>query len=563
MSSPRRQTVVALIVYAVISIEFFGVYALPHLGRVCACSGVGDDPAEYMWFLAWWPHALLHGQNPFFTSALFAPNHLDLGAFGLIPGAGLVVAPVTLLFGPLVSYNLVALVSPILAALFAFLLCRYVSGSFLAALVGGYVFGFSAYMLGHMLGHLNLVLTFPIPAGVHLVLRLIDGRIGRRPFVALMAVDLAALIAFSTELALTFVLFGVFALALALAVVPARRDRIAAVIRPTLIAGAFAVLLAGPIIYYALKANLGGAFNGTGDMWGGDALGFLIPTQVTGLGSGSFGAVSATFTRHDLAESGIYLGIPLVLIVIRYLSTHWRLRPIRLVSIALAIMVVLLLGSHLHVDGKQTIALPWAVVDGLPLIKQVLPVRLGLYVYLGAAVVLAMWLARPRPRALGVTKWAVAGLSIAFVVPNLGSGLWHTTPPNPRFFTTTAYRRYLPRDVNVLALPFTSYGMLWQAETGMWFRLAGGNLGKLFPANYRNEPIVSSFYSPMIPVGPQISAEARALKGFVARHSIRAVIIDQSEAAQWPAVLARLGLTPIETGGVLFYRVPFAGAAGG
>ena len=70
----------------------------------------------------------------------------------------------TLLFGPIVSYNLLMLASPVLAAFFAFLLCRYITRSFAASLVGGYLFGFSAYMLGQLLGHLHLVLIFPIPA---------------------------------------------------------------------------------------------------------------------------------------------------------------------------------------------------------------------------------------------------------------------------------------------------------------------------------------------------------------------------------------------------------------
>ena len=146
-----------------------------------------------MWGLAWWPHALLHGMNPFFTKALFAPDRLALGGDVTIPLAALVTAPITLLWGPIVSYNLLMLASPALAAFFAFLLCRYVTRSFAASLVGGYLFGFSAYMLGQLLGHLHLVLIFPIPAAVHLTLRAIDGRIGRRPFIVLLALCLTAL----------------------------------------------------------------------------------------------------------------------------------------------------------------------------------------------------------------------------------------------------------------------------------------------------------------------------------------------------------------------------------
>ena len=258
----------ALALYASVAIGYFGVPVILHPGRECACSaGARADPGTYMWFLAWWPHALLHGQNPFVSEALFAPNPLNLGAVTLVPGAAILAAPITLLFGPLVSYNLLALAAPMLAAFFAFLLCRYVSRSFVGALVGGYVFGFSTYMLGHMLGHLDLVLIFPIPAAVHLTLRLIHARVSRRRFVASMALLLMALLLSSPELALTFVLMAAIAFAFALAF--SERTRVAEAIKLVLASGAIAVLMTSPFIYYALTGEVTtGVFKGVGDHYG-------------------------------------------------------------------------------------------------------------------------------------------------------------------------------------------------------------------------------------------------------------------------------------------------------
>ena len=54
----------------------------------------------------------------------------------------------TLLAGPIVAYNLAAVLMPALAAWTAYLLCRHVSGALWPSVVGGYVFGFSGYMLG-------------------------------------------------------------------------------------------------------------------------------------------------------------------------------------------------------------------------------------------------------------------------------------------------------------------------------------------------------------------------------------------------------------------------------
>lgn len=552
IGSSRRQTITALVVYCALSLAYFGIPAVAHLGRDCVC-GKGNDPGTYMWFLSWWPHAVLHGTNPFFTDALYAPQRLDLGPLALVPGAALVAAPVTLLFGPLVSYNLLVLASPILAALFAFLLCRYITHSFPAALVGGYLFGFSAYMLGHMLGHLNLVLTFPIPAGVHLVLRLIDGRIRKWPFIVLLALDITALISFSTELALTFVLLGALTLVLALALAPDSRARIVAATPPTLAAALLAAIVTSPVIYYSLKGNIATAFVGAGDKWGGDLLGFVIPTRLIAIGGSSFTAISSRFNENDLSESGIYLGIPLLLIVARYAFTRWRLPASRVSLSVAAIVVVLLLGSHLHVDGHSTIPLPWDVLGGLPVLKQVLPVRLGLYLFLIFALIAAMWIARPRAGAWSIAKWELMAITIALFLPNLGSGLWRSQPSNPRFFTTTEYRRYLHRDETVLALPypgFIGYGMLWQANTGMWFRLAGANLGKLVPADYQRSSIFPAL------THPATVSDAPNLESFLIRQRVGAVIVDASDTQQWPAVLTKLGLKAVHVGGVLFYRLP-------
>jgi len=59
----------------------------------------------------------------------------------------------------------------------AFLLCRYITGKFFPSVCGGYLFGFSPYMLGHMLlGQPNLTLIFGVPTKRHdLLLRSVKG----------------------------------------------------------------------------------------------------------------------------------------------------------------------------------------------------------------------------------------------------------------------------------------------------------------------------------------------------------------------------------------------------
>ena len=46
--------------YTVLSLVLFGLPVLGRLGsRIIASDAI--DSSQFMWFFAWWPHALLHG----------------------------------------------------------------------------------------------------------------------------------------------------------------------------------------------------------------------------------------------------------------------------------------------------------------------------------------------------------------------------------------------------------------------------------------------------------------------------------------------------------------------
>lgn len=549
LESRRHQAIAGLVLYTALAIVYFGLHVLPHLGRECVCEPFGSDPSIFMWSLAWWPHALLHGMNPFLTNAVFAPDRVDLGGSTTVPGAALVIAPVTLLFGPVVSWNVLMLASPVLAAFFAFLLCRYITRSFAASLVGGYLFGFSAYMLGQLLGHLHVVLIFPIPAAVHLTLRLIDGRIGPRRFIGLMALTMVALLSFSTEAALMFVVLGGVAFAIAFVLAPIARGRLTAAIKPILLAGVVAAVVTSPVIYYGLKGNVTAGTGPLGSGFGGDALGFLVPTSVIRLGRKYFAAVSAGFTSGDVSESGIYIGLPLALIVARYAVTRWRLVSTRILVAVLALVVVLLLGSRLHVASHPTIPTPWRLLDHW-LLREVVPARLGVYMFLIVATITAMWLAQSDGGKRAYAKWAVVVVAILFLLPNIGSGLWRWRPPNPPFFTTHEYRATLSRDETVLVLPYgyTGFSMLWQAETGMWFRMTGGYLNPAPPGDYARDPLLPALTG-------RANPNPMALRSFLASRHVGAVIVGPGTLPQWAPALEALGLRPVSLGGILLYRV--------
>src|SRR5262249_33654173 len=67
-------------------------------------------------------------------------------------------------------------------------LCRRLTHSFWPSIAGGALFGFSPYMLGQVLGHLNQIAVFPVPLAVLATLKHLDGEISPRRYVATITV---------------------------------------------------------------------------------------------------------------------------------------------------------------------------------------------------------------------------------------------------------------------------------------------------------------------------------------------------------------------------------------
>lgn len=134
--------------------------------------GLPSDPTLMMWFLVWWPHAIVNALNPFITRAIWAPLGSNLVWQTSIPLASVSAAPPTVTLGPVATFNALCLLSLPLNAWCAFIICRYISQHYWGSLLSGYIFGFSAFMLGHLTsGHLNLLLVFPVPLAAYCAAR--------------------------------------------------------------------------------------------------------------------------------------------------------------------------------------------------------------------------------------------------------------------------------------------------------------------------------------------------------------------------------------------------------
>src|SRR5215469_4050027 len=131
----------------------------------CACG----DPEQQTWFLAWTSFALAHGHNPLLTSYLHAPMGANLAINTSMPLLGVLGMPVTLLAGPVATFNLLLRIGLAASGASMFgVLRRYVSW-WPAAFGGGLLFAFSPYLANQAVRHLFLSFVPLVPLFIPII----------------------------------------------------------------------------------------------------------------------------------------------------------------------------------------------------------------------------------------------------------------------------------------------------------------------------------------------------------------------------------------------------------
>ena len=246
---------VACFLYLLLSLLFFG--ALGDYSQMYF--GYGLDPIQFIWFLNWWPWAIAHGLNPFISHYVWYPHGFNLAWATSVPVAALLMWPVTWLTNAVVSYNILSLLAPGLAAWTAFLLARYLTRDAFASFIGGYLFGFSSYEFGEIIAHLNLDMIFVVPLVVLLVLLRIKGDLSRPKFLGALALAMLVQLGLSSELLATTCFFGAITWAIFFAFATREeRPRLWTVAREILLGTAIMAVVATPFLYFVMQNRAGG-----------------------------------------------------------------------------------------------------------------------------------------------------------------------------------------------------------------------------------------------------------------------------------------------------------------
>jgi hypothetical protein len=520
--------------------------------------GNTGDPSIFIWSLQWLPFALSHHLNPLLTDYLHYPTGANLMWNTSILFPALVLTPVTDLFGPIVSYNVLAVLGMSLSGWCAYLAVRRYSRHWISAVVGGLIYEFSPFLVVQITGHAHLfVAVFP-PLLVLFADEILVRQRQRAWLIGvLLGVAAAAQLLTGTELLAISVLMAVPALITVAVIFRARlQERLPYVIRAAGFAAAAFVVLAGYPLYVLFlgPGRVSGALQGTGFV--ARPTSFLLPSSFELIGGPS-----------TVLDSSVYIGIPLLILAV-VVTIRMRPHPVVVAAaVTVACAMVLALGGHLTVHGAATgIPLPWIIPEHLPVLDNVLPVRLMVAGYLALAVIMAVFL----DQALDATlRWRIAGLAAAAValVPLIPSlPISSAQYVIPAFFTDGATRQ-LPATGSVLITPyggvFPDYPPeVWQAVSAMDFKTQIGMVFTPGPGGFEWGPEVDALGQELTALGNGVTAPAalspslrQAYLGDLRAHDVDSIVVGPSSAQDQEAQFFTelTGEPGVSTGGVVVW----------
>jgi hypothetical protein len=462
----------------------------------------GQDPAMELYFLAQTPWLILHGHNPFANNFLNAPMGLNVLDSTSITFLGVLGAPVTLIFGPIATYNVMLNLALAGSALAFYFMARRFIAWWPAAFVGGLVYGFSPFAYAQGLSH--LVWTFDaIPPLLILFVDRFFRKKTASPWWSGLAIGACFVVEFyvSAEAFATLVIFTAIG-AVVMALYWWRRTPHVDVPRLTrmcvcaVVVGILGVSFGA---WSALKGpeHINGPEQTVQSLAGlaTDPVGLVVPTlnQHFTFGAANYGdklvadrsaSWQVVFEAPD--ENGTYVGVTLLIALVAGAVILRRRRIVQFAVLMAVVALVLSMGSHLQFAGHHTgLPLPFDVLTHLPVVKSLTAVRLMEYFWLFAALLLALVVeavysalaARDEDRHHWVA-WAVSGaLVVVVLLPLVPAWPYSSTQADvPAWFTHDA--RSLPVGTNVVVYPvataLNASAMIWQAEADVTFKMPGG-----------------------------------------------------------------------------------------
>ncbi len=458
----------------------------PASTTTCGCG----DAARFLWFFEWPVYAIGHGHDVFYSQWLFHPTGINLLDDTSVLALGVVLGPVTALFGPVAGMNVALTLAPALSALSAFALLRRWVRWWPAALVGGAVYGFSPFVVTELaLNQLNIAFLALPPL---MVMALDELLVRQRRSPVRVGAALAVLVVLqffvSTEvLVITglFMVIGVVVLVVSAAI--RRPEELQARLLSAVVGLGVAVVGAAIVLAYPMWFLLRGPAHLSGPIWSnGASLSEYGTTLWSFWRPGGLGQVRGLSLRFGGYQGPLlpglgYLGTGVVVVAVVGLLIWRRDRRIVLFgALGLVAAACSLAPGHGY-------WVPWQAMEHIPLVGDIVEARFTVVLLLCASVMVALVLDHVRDavsdRRFGPWRGRLAVVAVVAValVPSLVV-LWPNLPITtrpvvlPAWFTDVG--AHLPAGEVVLVYPTPFSGLqssqAWQAVNRMQWAQAGG-----------------------------------------------------------------------------------------
>jgi hypothetical protein len=438
-----------------------------------------QDQNLFEWLFAAQAHALLHGGTPLFSDLQNAPLGVNLMANTAMPALAVPLAPVTLAFGPTVTWTLV-LTGGLAATATAWywLFSRHVVRSPVAAATGAAFCGFAPPVVSHAKAHPNFVAAFLLPVIAIYLIRLAGAR---RP--VLHGAGIGILVTLQVLIGEEILLIAVTAAAPFVIGLAIARRRVP---RQIVVALASAAVVACTLLAYPLWWQFFGpqSYRSMEHVATGNPLAAFVayPSQsIAGLLFGGSPGLALNGT-----EENAFFGWGLVLLVGALAIWLRADLPARIAATTAGVAAVLSLGSEITVDRRPTgVPGPGMLLSELPLFESVLQSRMAMACVPAVGCLLAVATQRvldaPPDRRLGAVSRRVvwAGTLVVVLLPLTPVPFATVTrAPTPAFFADGEWKRWVDPGRTVVPVPLPeplhADALRWQIDAGMGFALPQG-----------------------------------------------------------------------------------------
>jgi hypothetical protein len=460
-------------------------------------TGEGGDPFAFLWFLNWWPWAISHGQNPFFTHLVWQPLGVSLTWVTSVPVLALLMTPVTYVFGAATSYNILIIISPAIAAYLMYLICLDLTKNLQASIIGGIIFGFSTYEMSQSLATLNLSFIVCIPALLLIVLRRANDRLDKKRAIFFGILLLCAQFYISPEILATTCFFGAISWFFGMLYLVEYRQSLRRIRNDSFIILPVVCMVISPWLLdmyrHRSMVNLPAAWP---YFFAADLLNFFIPSKQMLIGGSLFTFVNHTF-KGGPQEQDAYMGLPLIALIVWFAIYRRKSGQGRFLLMVFSFIALCSLGPLLWIHGNYTaVRLPWMLFVHLPLLHSALPTRFALFVSLVSAIIAAIWIADTRDNPNNTWKLVLGIVACLSLLPKPHPWI---SVDHSKFFEPVEMAANLGKNPRVLVMPFGAYGpgSVWQDENQFGFSQTGGYLG-FPPASLQDMPIVQQLFGGFI-----------------------------------------------------------------